>query len=841
MKTQHDDQTTPRRASDFRPIFLAVVRHPRKVLVASLLAMLAGAVFLPSLVKDTRSDAFLPVGDPSLEARDRAREVFGLADPLVVAVVASEGRDVFTPETLSLVERLSDAIAALPGIDSARVTSLATESRIDATDEGMRIAPLFEEAPRTESGARAVREAVFDFPLYVGSLVSEAGRMTLIAAELDESFDSGETYAAAAALAEAADPRLGETLYVAGEGGVAGYLGDYIDADTRRMVPAALVAIALMLAIAHRSVHGVLLPLVVVIGGACVAVGAMAATGARYTLITPALPVILVAVGVADGIHILGQYRRELARDRECTQGELVVRTLAEVARPIAVTSITDAAGFLALAASTTMPPFRAFGVFAAVGVMAIFAFSVFTLPAALSLLPRADRRARRDQEEARHPIDDTDRPGPISSVLGGLANVVARHPRRIAGCAAALGLVGLASAGALVVDYERVRNFRADVPIRLADRAINRHMDGINHLDVMIEAEEEGGILEPAVLERIESFQRAVDALAEVGGSTSVVDHLKQLNRAFQGGADEHYRRPDTRAAAAQLLLLADMDGMDGAIHRTLDPAHRTTLVRIHLPTGRYRDEAVVVEAVERMLDRSFGDAGLETSLAGRVNVDYRWMRGVERAHFVSVGLALLAVCCVSALLFRSVSAGLITVAPVALAVGTIYAVMSSLGLWLGITTSMFAAIAIGLGVDFSVHLLERLRRDVRERGLSIDAAVAEALSSVGRELVFNFACAGLGFGVLSLSRVPTLVEFGQLTFTAVAASFVGGLVLLPVLVELFRPASIVGAEDATASRPVGWTRRPLWQVIDSRRCPTPTKTGRSSSNVSWTTTHWR
>jgi hypothetical protein len=217
---------------------------------------------------------------------------------------------------------------------------------------------------------------------------------------------------------------------------------------------------------------------------------------------------------------------------------------------------------------------------------------------------------------------------------------------------------------------------------------------------------------------------------------------------------------------------------------------------VRVHLDSGRYSHEAQVVRAAQRLLDETFAGTGVEAHLAGRVNVDYHWMRRVGRSHFVSVLLALVAITAVSAGLFRSLAAGLLTVAPVAVAVLGIYAFMVAAGLWLGITTSMFAAVAIGLGVDFSVHLVDRLRALVTEHGHSLESAIEELFPDTGRALFFNFACCGVGFGVLATSRVPTLVEFGLLTGVAVTGSFVASLTMIPAFVAWLRPAFIVEAE---------------------------------------------
>ncbi|MCB9725042.1 MAG: MMPL family transporter [Spirochaetaceae bacterium] len=773
-----------------RWVFERVVRMPRTIVFASLVLALMAATALPRLEKDTRADAFIPPADPSLAARERVREIFGLSDPIVVAIVAADGRDVFTPDTLALVEQLSNELAELPGIDGAHVTSLATESDIEGTELGMRVAPFFERAPRTQAEASAVRRAVFDYPLYLGSLVARDGRSTLVVAELDADFDAGETYSAVVERVAAIAPRAGETLHVAGEGGIAGHLGHYIDADARRMMPLVLVAIVAVLYLAHRTPRSVALPMLVVVGAVAVALGSMAAAGQPYTLITTALPVILVAIGVADGIHILGQYEREAEADPGASQSELVVRTMCGIWRPLAITSFTDAAGFGALALATAMPPLRSFGLFAALGVGTAFVFSVLTLPAALSLLPR---RVRSPGPRAASPSRRS-QAGPMRSALASLGRRVVARPRAVLAVGVIVAAAGLLSAAGLRVDYERVRNFRPEAPIRMADDVINQHQDGTNFLDVLIETDAPSGVLDPALLARIDAFEAFAATLPHVGGTVSVTDHLEQMAWALDAERAGARRLPETREAAAQMMLLYEMEGDGSGLEKTIDFEYQRALVRIFLDSGRYSAAAAVVEPVAEYLRTHVEGPGVATALAGRVHVDYRWMRGIEATHFASVGLALVAVLIVSAVLFRSVLAGVLTLVPVVVAILMVYAVMGWLDIWLGITTSMFAAIAIGLGVDFSVHVLDRLRELVRERGHCLEAAVAELLPTTGRELCFNFGCAGLGFGVLSTSQVPTLVEFGLLTLAAVSASFVGGLVVLPALVCWLRPAFVVG-----------------------------------------------
>jgi predicted RND superfamily exporter protein len=103
-----------------------------------------------------------------------------------------------------------------------------------------------------------------------------------------------------------------------------------------------------------------------------------------------------------------------------------------------------------------------------------------------------------------------------------------------------------------------------------------------------------------------------------------------------------------------------------------------------------------------------------------------------------------------------------------------------------------MFAAIAIGTGVDFAVHLLDRLLVAVRDEGQTIDEALATLFPSTGRALLFNSSAVIAGFGMLTLSDVPPLVWFGTLVSVAALVSFLASLTLLPAIVQVLRPRAI-------------------------------------------------
>ena len=196
----------------------------------------------------------------------------------MVAILNDGPSGVFNPQTLRLVQTLSDGIADLPGINADRVTSLSTEDDIIGTADGMVVEPFFEEPPETQAEADAVREAVLGFELYVDSLVAADGSATLIIAELEDEDLGEQTYRDVMALVEAA-PTNGEEIHVAGEGAVTARMGTYIDSDMRRLNPLAALVITAILFLAYRTVRGMVLPNLIVLGAIAFSLGGMALAG----------------------------------------------------------------------------------------------------------------------------------------------------------------------------------------------------------------------------------------------------------------------------------------------------------------------------------------------------------------------------------------------------------------------------------------------------------------------------------------------------------------------------------------------------------------------------------
>lgn len=196
--------------------FRWVVTYPKLVIVIGISLILGFGSFLPHLEKDTSADAFLAADSPALVYKEKVRDIFGLSDPMVIALVSE--RSIFTPEGLKAIWQITDAMRDIENIDPDGITSLATESNIVGTYDGMEVNPFYEAEVESQEQATAVRDAIRVFPLLQGTLVANDETASLIATEMLDDSKAEETYHAILLSLSELNLPSEVSVHVAGEG-----------------------------------------------------------------------------------------------------------------------------------------------------------------------------------------------------------------------------------------------------------------------------------------------------------------------------------------------------------------------------------------------------------------------------------------------------------------------------------------------------------------------------------------------------------------------------------------------------------------------------------------------
>jgi predicted RND superfamily exporter protein len=307
-----------------RAFFYWVTARPISVLCgATVLAIVLGLCAL-GLYRDTSPDAFIPANHPALGLKRQIEDTFGLVEPIAVGVIRDAPGGIFHTDSLRLIQDLTQAVQQLPHVEADDVISLATESGIYFEDGEPGFDRLMKEIPQAPEAIDRLRRDVLGYELYRGTLVAEDGSAACILIRTGDEHQADAVYRSVCHLLDGYSSGDNQ-LVVAGEAAVRAHMGKAVSDDALRMNFVCPFVMAVLIALAYRTLRGTLLPLCVIGGASLSALGLMALCGVPVYIVTNGIFVVIMAVGVADGMHILGQYYEEQLEPRGRCRRELIV------------------------------------------------------------------------------------------------------------------------------------------------------------------------------------------------------------------------------------------------------------------------------------------------------------------------------------------------------------------------------------------------------------------------------------------------------------------------------------------------------------------------------------
>ena len=788
-------------------------------------------------------DAMVPADNPVSMYKEQVEERFGMRDNIVVGVLNDnpDENGVFNPRSLAIVKELSEQIALLPGIKAVRdedVSSVATMDNITGTADGMAVNPFMETVPDTPEALAALRESLFHNEMYVDWLVSRDGTGLLIMAKLESAVDNAaglaqraEAYNAIEAMVQAQrDAGVPEQLYVAGRGAMEITVGRYGRQDMATFLPLVLGVVLVTLYLTYRSLRGVLLPFAVVVGSVIWTLGLMGSLGFPLYFISTMMPVVLMAIGVADGIHILSRYYDEILEHPATDGPTAVVATMSEMWLPVMLTSLTTAAGFLSFL-TAPLPPQRDFGLFAAVGVLVAMVLSLTLLPAVLAMLPvKVSRGLARQMSRS----GDLAAAGWAARGLSWLGRSVARRPLLVWVPSVVVVLLCLVGTQRIVVDASAIRIFPDSSSIRVAEGVLRQKFQGTVPLYVVIEGHEADRLKDPVLLQQLDRMQAAAEQDPIVGGSVSIAEFVKRMNRVMNEDRPEMEVIPTNRDLVAQYLLLYSFSGDPDDFDEVVDYDYQYANVALYLREDSSQEIGRVVRQVQDYALAEFGraegdgdaaaeplalrvgrrlfdlaptstgwetDQGFRIGFAGGAYFTYHLSELVISGQVSSLLVSLGAVFVLTAFMFRSVVAGLVNVIPIGIVIIFSFGVMGLLGLELEVGRALTSSMVIGIGIDYTIHFLNKYRLKVRS-GLRQPTAITEAtMATSGKAIFFNAVVVIGGFAVFLSSNFRPNFSLGAMLMLNMGACLLVSMTVLPTLLNTFKPRFVYGRQGASRS----------------------------------------
>ncbi len=750
-----------------RKLFTWIVDHPWIVIGVVILLTVGALAAMPHLTVQTNFKDYLSKKDPAVQALDRAEDRYGSPTFFMVSVVAPD--TVFNEKTLDKIVAMREEFAKIPGVAEAR--GPINSQIITGTAKSLLVGPAAPggKVPTTPQAMAQYKARIMGSRMLAGYIVSADGKAATISIKLKK--DVAETAVAKRVVAIVAKYDTGpEKIYIAGLPYMNLVLAESMSRDLRLMLPIVIVVITAVLFFSFTSMRGVLLPLLVVALSTVWAVGAMALAHVPMTVISFIMPIILLAIGIAYCIHVLNKYYEELAAGKE--RRAAVIETGLMMTSPVAMAGMTTIAGFLSLLNSFLIPQ-QWFGVFTALGVALAMGLSLVLIPAMLAVLP-VPRRIK------------AERTGALSRVLTGFERMVVRHTKLVL-IVSLLIMVAFGIGTAMVrVEGSEKEFLGSDHPAVQALNIMNKYFSGSEQVVIEFDTGKRSGLKNPQLLTKIIAFENWLEAKPgiRINKTISLADLVREMNQKFHADNPSYYRIPDNPNLVAQLLLLFTFQGGDLGNMALGDFSAGEV-------TGLYNsctssDQVRLTKEIQAYLKVHFPNVHAE--MVGETRVAGQMFAKIIFSQITSLLTSIIASGLIVALLMQSLVAGLISLIPLVLTILIAFGVMGFSHTPLDMSTLMVSSIAIGIGIDYAIHFIERFRREYRT-DQAAERALTDTIQTAGRGITFNALALALGFGVLLFSTFKGTRNFGLLIAMTMIISALSAFTTIPAILVIWKP----------------------------------------------------
>ncbi|MCK4777774.1 MAG: MMPL family transporter, partial [Actinomycetia bacterium] len=326
---------------------------------------------------ETDLDKYMPQKHPAFVYSNKAEEWFNIKDAIIIAIENKDG--IYNSSVFTKIKSITRELQKMKEIKRDDVTSLYTVDNIVGVDGGIEVESIFTKVPAEQKVYDSIQKNIRNNEMIFGKLVSYDETVSVIVTELEDGVFNENFYKNILKLEEKYSGP--EKIYIAGKPIIEGTMANYAKKDMRKMIPIISLLIFFLLLIIYRSFKNTILTLLVVIFSSLWVFGLMALMRIPVYAISTMMPVMLIAIGVAYGIHMYNHLKLFLLKNPDAKKKEAVLDMFNEMWKPVLMTAITTAIGFVSLITSQVYP-IKYFGIFTALGVMAAMFFSLFFIPA---------------------------------------------------------------------------------------------------------------------------------------------------------------------------------------------------------------------------------------------------------------------------------------------------------------------------------------------------------------------------------------------------------------------------------------------------------------------------
>lgn len=723
--------------------------------------------------------SFYPPKHPFIQLYSKYRSMFGSANVMVMAVEVKNG-DIYSWKTIDKINRITQAMLQVEGCNPAQLASITHPKikNVEVTGMGITLKPVVHLGlERNEIGLQEIKRSIYSNEGIRGFYVSPDDKSAAIYAGFwEQGWDPAVVYKKIEAI-KAAETDKDHNIYCTGYPALYSYIYSLAPQIIKMLFVTFVVLFALLLYY-FRTIQGVVVPFVSAIISAVWGLGFASMLGYALDPLILVVPLIISARLISHSVQCMSRYYEEYLSvgDRR----EALIKGYGEMLAPATLSTLTDAVGLLLISVAT-IPIMRHLGIFSSFWVMTIVVTVPTLNPLLLSFIhpPEASKIERQTRGRI------------YSKVSRFLVKPSEGKSRWVVVAVVALILVG----GGIYSHKLKIGDTEAgsatlfpNHPYNESFRFFNKNFVGATQLIILAEGKEPGAIKNFNSLKSIEQFQQYMESEGGAGGTLTFNNMIKSVYRTFHEGNPKWEMVPKSEKDLAQIGYIIRNNAAPGEMDTYVDYSWTNATITCFYKS--YTSDLIKssIAKAKEFIEKNKTEKINYRLAGGLLGILYAVNEEVEYSYWVSLIVVFLACFLLCTLTFRSIKCGFILIIPLAVSQIITEVFMLLYGIDVNINSLPVAAIAVGIGINYGIYLLARINR---EYSISKDYLVANriAMETTGKTIVFTESTMLAGIFFMIFVNMKFQSEMGLLLTILMMLNMINALILIPVLVNIFKP----------------------------------------------------
>lgn len=725
----------------------------------------------------------LPKTDERFQLYEGFKKKYG--EDGAVMVIAVENDQIFSPEEFKAWRELSSAVKKQPGIKN--VLSLATlpELYLDSTEKKFKTRLLLDStAVLNEENLNRFKTQLGNLPIYKNFLYTEDLKTHLLLITLDQKVinDKGRITLVKniKALGEQYQAKMKHTVHMTGMPFIRTEYTSQVTKELSLFLGLAILVTSLILLFFFRSLQVVFFANIVVLVGIIASLATIVFFGFKITLLSGLIPPLIVVIGIPNVIFLLNKYHETYLAGK--SKEESLIESASKVGRTLFLANLTTSIGF-GVFAFTGSALLVEFGVVAALNVMITFFISLVLIPIFFSFLAPPQKKDLAHFESIR-----------VNKFLNRVDVWVLHHRKFIYGFISIVlvisfyGLTKIQAVGYIVDDLPRDNAIYTDL------KFVEDRFKGVMPFEINIDAFEKGRALTPELLAKIKRTEKLIAKYPEFTQGLSILTATKYLYQVYRGGDPKYFTLPGIDELAKLKDFQSSLNGKNNLFSGFLDKEQRFTRVSFQMQdAGTVRTRALFDE-IQPKIDSIFrtdietgellqkGDKrGYQADVTGN-SVIYAFQTEYLQVNLIeSTITAIVLICILMALLFRSWKMVLISTLPSLIPLIITAGLMGYFGIALKPSTILIFSIAFGISSDGTIYFLTRYKEEWGKNNKNIQKAVQTTILKTGVSMFYTAMILFFGFFIFTASTFKGTQALGILVSVTLLMAMICNLILLP------------------------------------------------------------